>query len=247
MRINKDKIIGGLFLINGLIVVAALAGILVLLFTNALPAFKEISWTEFLFTTVWNPTSYVQERYGILSMVVSTMLVTIGALVIAIPLGIGTAAYLSDVASRRVREIAKPVVEILAGIPSVVIGFLGIVLTGPLIARLTGAYNGLNAINGAVLLAVMSLPTIVSLSEDASGRGPEIVCRGLLGPGGQPLADPDAGQAAGGQLRDPGRLYAGHGPGHRGDYDGADGHGQRPGHAARPDRPGADPDRHHRH
>jgi len=66
-----------------------------------------------------------------------------------------------------VREIAKPLIEILAGIPSVVIGFLGIVLVGPVLARITGTYNGLNAINGSILLAVMALPTIVSLSEDA--------------------------------------------------------------------------------
>ncbi|MCK5534280.1 phosphate ABC transporter permease subunit PstC, partial [bacterium] len=90
-----------------------------------------------------------------------------GALLIAIPLGIGTAAYLTDLAGPRVREIAKPIIEILAGIPSVVIGFLGILLIGPFIARLFGLHNGLNAINGSVLLSIMALPTIISLSEDA--------------------------------------------------------------------------------
>jgi phosphate transport system permease protein len=100
-------------------------------------------------------------------MLVSTIMVSVGALAIAIPLGIGTAAYLSDVASPRVREIAKPAIEILAGIPSVVIGFLGIVLVGPFIAKIFGTTNGLNAVNGSVLLAVMALPTIISLSEDA--------------------------------------------------------------------------------
>lgn len=106
-------------------------------------------------------------------MIVSTFLVTIGALMIAVPLGVGTAAYLSDVANPRVREIAKPVVEILAGIPSVVIGFLGIVLLSPIVAKLTGQYNGLNAISGSILLAIMSLPTIISLSEDALGSVPK--------------------------------------------------------------------------
>ena len=81
---------------------------------------------------------------------------------------------------------AKPVVEILAGIPSVVIGFLGLILSGPLIARLTGAYNGLNAINGSVLLAVMSLPTIVSLSEDALGAVPKSYAEASLALGGSP-------------------------------------------------------------
>ena len=100
-------------------------------------------------------------------MLVSTGMVTLGALLVAIPLGIGTAAYLSDVASPRVREIIKPVVEILAGIPSVVIGFLGIILVGPFLAKIFGTHNGLNAVNGSILLAVMAIPTIVSISEDA--------------------------------------------------------------------------------
>jgi phosphate transport system permease protein len=94
-------------------------------------------------------------------------MVSVGALLIAVPLGIGTAAYLSDVANPRIREIAKPIIEILAGIPSVVVGFLGIVLVGPIIAKIFRLPNGLNALNGSILLAVMSLPTIISLSEDA--------------------------------------------------------------------------------
>ncbi|MFP4472653.1 MAG: phosphate ABC transporter permease subunit PstC [Candidatus Omnitrophota bacterium] len=168
----KEKLIEVVFFVNGMIVVGALAAIFLLLLRSALPAFEEIKITEFLFSARWNPTSYYKETYGILAMVASTFMVTIGALLIAVPLGVGTAAYLSDVASPRVREIAKPVVEILAGIPSVVIGFLGIVLVGPMIAKLTGQYNGLNVLNGSVLLAVMALPTIVSLSEDALGSVP---------------------------------------------------------------------------
>ncbi|MDD4957439.1 MAG: phosphate ABC transporter permease subunit PstC [Candidatus Omnitrophica bacterium] len=166
MRI-KEKVIHGLFLFNGLLVVAVLVGIFALLVVTAVPAFQEIKIGNFLFSTRWNPTSYVENSYGILAMLVSTAMVTIGALLFAIPLGIGTAAYLSDVASPRVREIAKPVIEILAGIPSVVIGFLGIVLVGPMIAKLFHVPNGLNAVNGSVLLGVMALPTIISLSEDA--------------------------------------------------------------------------------
>ena len=163
----RERIIHGFFFSNGLLVVIVLLGIFALLIFTSFPAFKEIKVSEFLFSTDWNPTSYVKSVYGIVAMLVSTFMVTLGALLIAIPLGIGTAAYLSDIASTRVREIAKPIIEILAGIPSVVIGFLGIVLVGPLIAKIFGLNNGLNAINGSVLLAVMALPTIVSLSEDA--------------------------------------------------------------------------------
>jgi phosphate transport system permease protein len=163
----KENIIHGLFLLNGLIVVLVLCGIFYILVTTSFPALKEIGLKEFLMSARWNPTSYYTSSYGIVSMLVSTFMVTVGALLIAIPLGVGTAAYLTDVAPARVREIAKPIIEILAGIPSVVIGFLGIVLVGPLIARIFGLPNGLNAINGSVLLAVMALPTIISISEDA--------------------------------------------------------------------------------
>ncbi len=164
----KEKMVHGLFFLNGLLVVLVLVGIFILLVAKALPAFREIRLIEFLFSANWNPTAtFVAPTYGILSMFVSTMAVSIGALIIAIPLGIGAAAYLSDVASSRVREIAKPVIEILAGIPSVVIGFLGIVLVGPVIAKIFHLPNGLNALNGSILLAVMALPTIISLTEDA--------------------------------------------------------------------------------
>ncbi len=168
----KENMIHGLFFLNGLVVVGVLCGIFAILVFTAAPAFKEISIVEFLATVRWNPTSYYKPSYGILSMIVSSLMVTIGALTIAVPLGIGTAAYLTDVASPRVREVAKPVIEILAGIPSVVLGFLGIVLVGPIIARVFGLPNGLNAINGSVLLAVMALPTIISLSEDALNSVP---------------------------------------------------------------------------
>ncbi|MDD5440618.1 MAG: phosphate ABC transporter permease subunit PstC, partial [Candidatus Omnitrophica bacterium] len=168
----KERLIHGLFFLNGFFVVIILLGIFSLLVFTSIPAFKEINIIEFLFSAVWNPDAYVKHSYGILAMIVSTFMVTVGALVIAFPLGIATAAYLSDVAGQRTREIAKPVVEILAGIPSVVIGFLGIVMVGPLIAKIFHLHNGLNAVNGSVLLAVMALPTIISISEDALNSVP---------------------------------------------------------------------------
>ncbi|MDZ7261681.1 MAG: phosphate ABC transporter permease subunit PstC [candidate division KSB1 bacterium] len=163
----KEKAIHYFFLANGLIAVIILMGIFSLLFTQSFPALKQISVGEFFLSAHWDPTSPEKESYGILAMVVSTLMVTFGALVIAVPIGIACAAYIADVAHPRVREIIKPVIEILAGIPSVVIGFLGIVVVGPLLARLFGTPSGLNAVNGSLLLAVMSLPTIISISEDA--------------------------------------------------------------------------------
>lgn len=168
----KESVIRAFFFTNGILAVFILLGIFVFLLYTAIPAFREIDIKEFFTGKNWDPTSPVKEEYGILSMIVSTFLVTLGALAIAVPVGIGVASYLSDVAHWKVREIVKPVVEILAGIPSVVIGFLGIVLFGPAIAKITGQSHGLNAINGAILLAVMALPTIISISEDALNAVP---------------------------------------------------------------------------
>lgn len=168
----KDKIIEIFFFVNGIFVCIVLIGIFLLLLFTAIPAFQEINIGHFLTSKVWNPGAYYEPSYGIVAMLVSTFMVSLGALALAIPIGVGTAAYLSDVASPRTREILKPIIEILAGIPSVVIGFLGIVLVGPLIARIFGLPSGLNAINGSVLLAAMALPTIISISEDALNSVP---------------------------------------------------------------------------
>ncbi|MGZ5479584.1 MAG: phosphate ABC transporter permease subunit PstC [Candidatus Aminicenantales bacterium] len=168
----KESAIRAFFLTCGILAVLVLIGIFVTLLSTAVPAFKEIRISEFLLKKTWDPTSPEKAEYGILSMIASTLMVTGGALLLAVPIGIGVAAYLSDVAHWRVREIVKPVVEILAGIPSVVVGFLGIVLFGPAIARIFHTGNGLNALNGSVLLAVMALPTIISISEDSLNAVP---------------------------------------------------------------------------
>jgi phosphate transport system permease protein len=184
LRNLKESAFKAFFFSNGIIAVLVLLGIFALLLFSAVPAFREIRLKEFFTSITWDPTSPVKAEYGILSMIVSTLLVTIGALVIALPIGLGVAAYLSDVAHWRVREIVKPVVEILAGIPSVVIGFLGIVLFGPFLAKLFGRSNGLNAINGSLLLAVMALPTIISISEDSLNAVPSAYSEASLALGG---------------------------------------------------------------
>lgn len=163
----KESAIKAFFFANGIIAILVLIGIFGLLLSTAIPAFREINIFKFIGGKKWDPTSPEKAEFGILSMIVSTLMVTIGALAIAIPVGVGVAAYLSDVAHWRVREILKPIIEILAGVPSVVVGFLGIVLFGPVIAKLFHTSNGLNAANGSFLLAIMALPTIISISEDS--------------------------------------------------------------------------------
>jgi phosphate transport system permease protein len=172
LRNWKEAAARTFFFLNGVLAVLVLVGIFILLLVSAVPAFREIKVFDFLTRKLWDPTSPLKAEYGILSMIVSTGLVTITAMIIAVPVGLGTAAYLSDVAHWRIREIVKPIVEVLAGIPSVVVGFLGIVLIGPILAKVTGQSHGLNALNGGILLAVMALPTIISISEDSLNAVP---------------------------------------------------------------------------
>jgi phosphate transport system permease protein len=176
----KESAIRAFFFTNGILAVIILIGIFFFLLYTSIPAFREVNIKEFFLSKDWDPTSPVKAEYGILSMVVSTLMVTLGALAIAVPIGIGVASYLSDVAHWRVREVVKPIVEILAGIPSVVVGFLGIVLFGPAIAKIFGLSNGLNAINGSILLSIMALPTIISISEDSLNAVPKAYSEGSL-------------------------------------------------------------------
>ena len=184
LRNLKERAIRAFFFLNGILAVVVLAGIFVLLLSSAVPAFREIDLKEFLFGALWDPTSPIRASYGILTQIYSTFLVTLGAMILAVPVGLAVAAYLSDVAPGRVREIIKPVVEILAGVPSVVIGFLGIVVLGPALSKLTGESHGLNALNGSILLAIMSLPTIISISEDSLAAVPRSYSEGSLALGG---------------------------------------------------------------
>jgi phosphate transport system permease protein len=176
----KEAAIKAFFFTCGILAVFVLVGIFLTLLATAVPAFREIRLSEFLGNTHWDPTSPEKAEYGLLSMIVSTLLVTVGALLLAVPIGIGVAAYLSDVAHWRVREILKPIVEILAGIPSVVVGFLGMVLFGPFLAKVFHTGNGLNALNGSILLAIMALPTIISISEDSLNAVPRTYAEASL-------------------------------------------------------------------
>ena len=167
MRRLIDRAIKRLFFLAASLSVLVLLGIFGMLLINGIKAFAVIEVSDFFFGSDWNPSAFGKPSYGILSMLVSTFLVTLGAMLIAIPLGVGAATYLAQVASEKTRLILKPIIELLAAIPSVVVGFIGIVMVGPLIARVFGLSNGLTALNGSILLAVMSLPTIITVAEDA--------------------------------------------------------------------------------
>ncbi|QNL51054.1 phosphate ABC transporter permease subunit PstC [Olivibacter sp. SDN3] len=167
-----DFIAKCIFRATGVFIIAILGGIFLMLLWNTIAFLIEIKPWDFISGTQWNP-SGVPASYGILPLLVSTCLVTFGAMLIAIPIGIGTAAFLSEYAGKKLRNVLKPTIEMLAAVPSVAIGFLGIVILSPKLGELSSQPNGLNALNGAILLAVMALPTIITVTEDAIHSVPQ--------------------------------------------------------------------------
>jgi phosphate transport system permease protein len=159
---------------------AVLVGIFALLLKEGWPALRAVGLRQFFAHVLWRPDGYTNQTFGLWPAIEGTFLTTFLALIISVPLGIGTSCYLSFLASQWLREWLKPSFELMATIPSVVIGFIGLVVTGPLIAKLTHRTNGLNALNGSILLALMSLPTIISVSEDALQSISRDVWRGSL-------------------------------------------------------------------
>jgi phosphate transport system permease protein len=128
---------------------------------------------EFLFSKEWYPTSVTNVRYGTLALTVGSVSVTVVAMVLAVPFGLGAAVYLSEFCRPRLRETLKVVIELLSAIPSVVWGFIGLTVMSRLIVRLTGAPVGVNVLNGGIILALMSVPIIVSIGEDALKAVPD--------------------------------------------------------------------------
>jgi phosphate transport system permease protein len=143
--------------------------ILYFLLSEGLPAL----WTakfDSLMGTRWYPT---EAFFGIWPLIFGSVIVTVGAGLVSVPLGIGTAVYISEIAPKWAKEILKPLVEVLAGLPSVVLGFLGILVLSPFMRRLLDMPTGLTALTGAVLLGMISIPTIVSVGEDALNTVPK--------------------------------------------------------------------------
>lgn len=159
--------------------VLLVAAILVSLVREGLPALWEVPLSSFL-ETVWRPISFVQEQFGIAPLLLSSIFVTLIAALIAVPLGLGAAIYIAHVARPMEREILKPTVEVLAGIPSVVLGFFGLMVMAPLVKKVFNLDSGLCAFTGSLLLAFMALPTIITISEDALTSVPKSYINGSL-------------------------------------------------------------------
>ncbi len=165
-RQTRERLIQSGFLATASTSILVLLLIMLFLFAEGLPVFKVVSVTNFLFGHLWYPTED-PPLLGILPLIAGSIAVTALSSLIAIPLGVMTAIYLAEIARPAVREIFKPIIELLASLPSVVIGFFGMVVVAPFLQETFHVATGLNLFNASLMLAFMSVPTITSVSEDA--------------------------------------------------------------------------------
>lgn len=159
----REQIITGLIKTSGYSAILFVTLIFFFLLREGLPVIGKVPLSD-LFSSRWYP---IENYFGILPLLVGSLVVTIGAALIAIPFGVGTAIFISEISPRWLREILKPLVEILAGLPSVVLGFLGMLILSPYLRQFLNLPTGLTAFTGSLLLGGIALPTIVSVAEDA--------------------------------------------------------------------------------
>jgi phosphate transport system permease protein len=162
-RMLSEAIITSLIKVSGYSAIVFVGMIFLFLASEGLPALVKVPLGD-LFSVRWYP---IEEYYGIIPLLGGSLLVTLGAAIFAVPIGIGTAIFISEVSPRWARDILKPLVEVLGGLPSVVLGFLGIMILSPYLRRFLDLPTGLTALAGSILLAGISIPTIVSVAEDA--------------------------------------------------------------------------------
>ena len=174
MKKNKlfENIVHGVFLILGLITVTCVLLITVYLVISGIPAIKEIGLIDFLFGKKWAPTA-AEPQYGILPFILTSVYGTAGAIIIGVPIGFLTAVYLSKVANKKVRAVIESAVNLLAGIPSVVYGFVGMLVLVPAIRKIFDVPDGASLLAAILVLAVMILPSIIKVSITALDSVPK--------------------------------------------------------------------------
>ncbi|KDR93855.1 phosphate ABC transporter membrane protein 1, PhoT family (TC 3.A.1.7.1) [Peptoclostridium litorale DSM 5388] len=152
-------------------------GIVVTLFSETVSFFTEVSIFEFLFTTKWTPT-LAPKHFGVIPLVIGTLMIALMSSVISIPIGLGSAIYLSEFAPANVRKVVKPVLEILAGIPSIVYGFFALNFITPFLRVVFNDVEVFNAMSAAIAVGIMTMPMVASLSEDAMKAVPDAIREG---------------------------------------------------------------------
>ncbi|SFL50199.1 phosphate ABC transporter permease subunit PstC [Halanaerobium salsuginis] len=163
---TKEKIIKNILLFFAFSSILFLTGIIIVLFKEGAPIFTKVGIHEFLFSSDWYPT-YEPPGYGIFNLLAGSIVVTIGAMVIAVPFGVASAIHISYILPQKYKNIVKPTIEMLAGVPSVIYGLFGMKILGPFLQKIFHLPTGLTALTAMIMLGIMALPTIVSLAEDA--------------------------------------------------------------------------------
>jgi phosphate transport system permease protein len=182
MRKLKEFILEKLIILCGLASIFFVALIFLFLLKEGFAVFHTVSPPAFLLGRSWYPISD-PPQLGILPLILGSLLVTLGAAIISIPIGVGCAIYIAEIAPKRIKEILKAGIELLAAIPSVVIGFIGMVTLVPLVKTVFHLPTGLTALSGSIMLAFMAMPTIVSIAEDALYSIPKTYKEGALAMG----------------------------------------------------------------
>lgn len=162
----SERLIHMLVILVALTSLVALMGIVIVLLKEGIPIFKKVSISSFILGREWYPT-HVPPSFGALPLITASFLVTLGAMAVALPIGIASAIAISQLLPKAVRNLVKPVIELLAGVPSVVYGLFGMQIVAPLMMRLFGLSTGLTALTASLILGIMALPTVVSIAEDA--------------------------------------------------------------------------------
>ncbi len=177
-----ERVIAGLLFLCGLVSVLTTVGIVVVLVTESVGFFREVPIVEFLTGTRWSPL-FADQHFGILPLLNGTLMIAFGAMVIALPVGLMSAIYLSEYASHNVRSMVKPVLEILAGIPTVVYGYFALTFVTPIIRAVFPGTGIFNAASGAIVVGIMIIPMVASLSEDALNAVPQALREAAYGLG----------------------------------------------------------------
>lgn len=176
MRKYSESIMKIVFLLSAAVSILAVLLICWFLFSEGLPTIEEIGVLNFLTGTVWKP---LENHFGILPMIVGSCYVTAGAIIIGVPVGLLCAIYMAKFCPRGVYRILKPAIDLLAGIPSIIYGFFGLMVIVPVMQQLTGT-SGKGVLTASIMLGIMILPTIISVSEAAIRAVPESYYEGAL-------------------------------------------------------------------
>lgn len=183
---KSDKIMPIILATIAAISILTTIGIVITFLTETITFFTRVPMSKFFLETDWNPFS-ANPKYGIWALILGTLKITLIATIFAVPVGLGAAIYLSEYASKRTKKIIKPILEVLAGIPTIVYGFFALTLVTPILRAIFPSISSFNAISPGLVVGIMIIPMIASMSEDAMSSVPNKIREGALGLGSTKL------------------------------------------------------------